>query len=78
MVDRDDVKGFIRFIEEANDAELIIRKEFLRTAAQLSLSGSDARRDYQFLLRKLVEEQVAREEVRHARMQNKPQLRAAS
>lgn len=64
MVDKDELKSFIRFCDQATDRELAERRSQYEEMIGVLQVGSDMRRDYQFLLRKIVEEQVARIEVR--------------
>lgn len=64
MVDKDELKSFLRFLDEASDRELAERATLYRQMLDLLDAGSDARRDIAFLRRKLIDEQVARLQVR--------------
>lgn len=59
-MDRETIKGAMRFLDTANMQELAAARENLEAAVRKLPAGSDARKDYQFLLRKLKEEQAAR------------------
>jgi len=60
MLDRDEVRGFFTFLDTASDREIEERGKSLETMSGLLSAGSDARKDVQFLLRKLNEERAAR------------------
>jgi hypothetical protein len=60
MIDKDDLRSFMRFLDEASEKELVERAQHYRAILDLLESGSEARRDYQFLMRRLRDEQVAR------------------
>lgn len=59
MIDKDELRSFLGFLDTASDRELQERDTLYIEALGL-LPRGDARRDYQFLQRKLNEERVAR------------------
>jgi len=59
MIDKDELRSFLGFLDTASDRELQERDTLYKEAIGLLASG-DARRDYQFLQRKLNEERIAR------------------
>ena len=59
MVDRDEIKAFLRFLDEGSDRELREREKLLVEMAGV-MSASDSKRDVSFLLRLLREEKAAR------------------
>jgi hypothetical protein len=63
MIDRDEIKSFLSFCDSASDRQLAERRAMYEKMIGVLQVGSDLRRDFQFLLRKLIEEQVARVEV---------------
>ncbi|MEY2117271.1 hypothetical protein [Rhodanobacter sp. FW106-PBR-R2A-1-13] len=67
MLDRDEVKSFFTFLDTASDRELSERQKALQDMEGVLQQGSDARKDVQFLIRKLREEQAARINVIWAR-----------
>lgn len=60
MLDRDEVRGFLTFLDTANHRELRERRKALEDMEGVLQCGSDARKDVQFMLRMLREEQAAR------------------
>jgi len=63
MVDKEELKCFVRFCDSASDRQLAERRSQYEEFVGVLQVGSDLKRDYQFLLRKIVEEQAARFEV---------------
>lgn len=74
MIDRDELKSFCVFLETANDRELNEREKVYAETLDVLTRGSDARRDFQFLLRKLREEKAARLNLRWLEATRKARL----
>lgn len=72
-MERHEIKEFFVFLDTASDRELIEREAALQAAVDVLTAGSDARRDVQFLLRRLREERAARINVAWLRQRRKAQ-----
>lgn len=67
MLDRDQIRDFFRFLDTASNRELATKREELEALIGVFPSGTDSRRDAQYYLRRLTEEQAARISVQRAR-----------
>lgn len=55
-----DMKAFFRWLDEAEDKELVRRREYLHGAIEHQFSEESVIRDARYLLRKIEEEILAR------------------
>lgn len=60
MIDKDELKSFLRFLDTANDRELAERETLYRDMIAILPADSETRHDLQFLNRKLLEEKLTR------------------
>ena len=73
MLDRDEIRSFFGFLDTASDRELNDREQSLDSMVGLLSIGSDARKDVQFLVRKLREEKAARINLQWHRLKRRSQ-----
>lgn len=71
MVDKDELRDFLRFLDTASDKEIGEREKHYQELIGVLPAGSDVRRDVQFLNRKLIEEKMARINLRYVHEQRK-------
>lgn len=71
MVDKDELRDFLRFLDTASDKEIGEREVHYQELLGILPAGSDVRRDVQFLKRKLIEEKLARINLRFVRERRK-------
>jgi hypothetical protein len=77
MVDKDEIKAFGRFLDEASDGELRERLRVFDEALRIFPRG-ETRKDFEFLQRKVQQEIIARLEVKLVTMMNDRRRQAAS
>ena len=74
-MDRDEIRSFFGFLDTASDREISEREQSLDKMVGVLEVGSDARKDVQFLLRKLREEKAIRVNLTWRRQQREAQQR---
>jgi hypothetical protein len=72
MIDKEELRSFLGFLDSATDQEIARRERDLRASLD-TLPRGDLRRDVQFLHRKLLEEKFARFNLQWVRDQRKAQ-----